>query len=616
MSEENSESDVINVSFAKVEAQLCEYCDKPFDTNKELKIHMISHNIELSEDEVAICDNCSKVFDSMESLNFHINDAHQKEDTKKVESPMNKSKDFEAAQSSPAQSKKQEVLCDKCFEFFDSKEKLNLHDRFVHQKDTKPSVAFQCKECSFSTNDIERLQFHLAILHDICFFCIETWPQHQKVASKGVFYHLKQAHNFEILCCKVCDYATTQKDSFIEHENSHTSDKFNTGQEDLQSVQNCTPEFDSETLLSPKAAEKCRESAASTPSSIGSYDLKRALNIIESRKKFNENNIAGLREENKKLADLVDEKEKLNKKHSSPKVIIVPPSSIVTRQAAKSPKGASKMIGNLENLEEKQREENRLKLAQKNERKQARALEKEKNKGTNSLFEQMQKDPILSRFNDDDWSENDVDNLTPQKTPNTTRKSSSSASSFKLSDLDSSTDGAPTPKKKAPANTVHKKIEKKSPTKPKKKIGCDEIKAKKKPFECYVCKQVFKIKSSVRLHFIKKHPDYKYDRAWVFNAKFKCFKCSTACDTYGKMMAHFEKMHPSDVCNPQKVLIGTSKKSAAALLQLKYGAPPAAIVKELKSFQKIAKKSVPTKKVIQDYECEVCKYKQLDLSIV
>ena len=110
MSEENSESDVINVSFAKVEAQLCKYCDKPFDTNKELKIHMISHNIELSEDEVAICDHCSKVFDSMESLNFHINDAHQKEDTKKVESPMNKSKDFEAAQSSPAQSKKQEML--------------------------------------------------------------------------------------------------------------------------------------------------------------------------------------------------------------------------------------------------------------------------------------------------------------------------------------------------------------------------------------------------------------------------------------------------------------------------------------------------------------------------
>ena len=117
---ESSESDISFANKKPEQAQTCEYCDKPFDTNKELKIHMISHNIELSEDEVAICDHCSKVFDSMESLNFHINDAHQKEDTKKVESPMNKSKDFEAAQSSPAQSKKQEVLCDKCFEFFDS----------------------------------------------------------------------------------------------------------------------------------------------------------------------------------------------------------------------------------------------------------------------------------------------------------------------------------------------------------------------------------------------------------------------------------------------------------------------------------------------------------------
>ena len=272
------------------------------------------------------------------------------------------------------------------------------------------------------------------------------------------------------------------------------------------------------------------------------------------------------------------------------------------------------MVGKLENLEEKQREENRLKLAQKDERKQARASEKEKNKGTNSLFEQMQKDPVLSRFNDDDWSENDVDNLTPQKTPNTTRKSSTSE--FDFSDLDPSTDGAPTPKKKVPAKTVPKKTKRKFPTKNEETVGCDAKMAKVKPFECYVCKQVFKIKTSVRLHFNKKHPDYKYDSAWVFNAKFKCFKCSTACDTYGKMMAHFEKMHPSDVCNPQKVLIGTSKKSAATLLHLKYGAPPAAIVKELKSFQKKAQKSVPTKKVIQNYECEVCKYNHLEKSNV
>ena len=70
--------------------------------------------------------------------------------------------------------------------------------------------------------------------------------------------------------------------------------------------------------------------------------MKRALNIIERSKKFNEKNIGELVEENKKLADLVEENEKLNKKRSSPRVIIVPPSSIVTRQAAKSPKGGPK----------------------------------------------------------------------------------------------------------------------------------------------------------------------------------------------------------------------------------------------------------------------------------
>ena len=126
MSEESSESDK-----KPEQAQTSDDCDKPFETIEELKIHMNFHDIELSEDEVAICDHCSQVFDSMKSLNFHINDAHKKEETKKVESPMNKtkSKDFEAAPLSPAQSKKQ-VLCEKCFEFFESKEKLNLHDRF------------------------------------------------------------------------------------------------------------------------------------------------------------------------------------------------------------------------------------------------------------------------------------------------------------------------------------------------------------------------------------------------------------------------------------------------------------------------------------------------------
>ena len=121
MSEESSESDIIKVLYANKkpeQAQTCEYCDKPFETIEELKIHMISHNIEISEDEVAICDHCTKVFDSMKSLNFHINDAHRKEETKKVESPMNKtkSKDFEAAPPSLAQSKKQ-VLCEKLTNF-------------------------------------------------------------------------------------------------------------------------------------------------------------------------------------------------------------------------------------------------------------------------------------------------------------------------------------------------------------------------------------------------------------------------------------------------------------------------------------------------------------------
>ena len=106
---------------------------------------MISHNIETIESEEVkqevICDKCCKVFESMKTLKVHVNDVHEQEETKELESPMKKKKargrppkDFEAAQPSPAQPEKQALLCDKCFECFESKEKLDLHKRINHTK--------------------------------------------------------------------------------------------------------------------------------------------------------------------------------------------------------------------------------------------------------------------------------------------------------------------------------------------------------------------------------------------------------------------------------------------------------------------------------------------------
>ena len=105
---------------------------------------MISHNIETIESEVkqeVICDKCCKVFDSMKSLKVHINDVHEKEETKELESPTKKKKtrgrppkDFEVDQPSQAQTEKQALLCDKCFECFESKERLDLHKRINHTK--------------------------------------------------------------------------------------------------------------------------------------------------------------------------------------------------------------------------------------------------------------------------------------------------------------------------------------------------------------------------------------------------------------------------------------------------------------------------------------------------
>ena len=116
------------------EPVICEFCDKFFVNEEDLKIHMIIHDAERidEEEKEVICDKCCKIFDSMKDLDIHIKDVHENERITKIQTPQ-KQQELSV--------KRQALLCEKCYECFESKETLDLHDRVFHQRDKINSIS-------------------------------------------------------------------------------------------------------------------------------------------------------------------------------------------------------------------------------------------------------------------------------------------------------------------------------------------------------------------------------------------------------------------------------------------------------------------------------------------
>ena len=424
-----------------------------------------------------------------------------------------------------------------------------------------------------------------------------------------------------------------------------------------------TPEVDSQTL-SPKIVEKSHLPDENTTTTTGNenegteseictppypkkvtessatpkceYELNKLANVTAFKEKCKkELTIDDLRNSLSKFEDAVD----YGLEKAPPRVVReVPPLSVTTRQSAKGPQ----MVGNLENLEGQKEEEKRIKLAQQLEVKQAREEKKLKQNETNDLFAQMlRQDPIIRN----------IDNLSESSVSTLIRKNSSFDSSFNGQYIDSpSTDCSLTPKKrKVPAKTVTakksptKKSEtvapnatkksptpksetlapqpnKKSPTKKPKIVGCDAKTAKIKPFQCYKCNNVFKVKTSVKGHFRMKHKENTYDSSKVLNVKFQCYNCTGAFDSYGKLMKHFEQNYPAETLDPKKIFVGKTNKSAALLLKLKYGPPPPEILKKMHGINKTVpskiKKVIKVTTQVYTFKCGDCDFRHSELDKV
>ena len=414
-----------------------------------------------------------------------------------------------------------------------------------------------------------------------------------------------------------------------------------------------TPELDSQTL-SPKIVEKTQnvpdetttaENEICTPSdppevpansaiTPNEYEMQKKANITEFKEFFQKD----IDEFKKKCAEVAE----YGLEKAPPRVVReIPPLTLTTRQSTNRPQ----IIGKLENLEAKKEEGKRIKLAQQLEMKQARAEKKQKQTKTNDLFKQiMNQDPIIRRF--DNLSESSVgtlkrkanksfdslgsvSTLSGMKTPLKSDKSDKSVLPDDLFSSSSSTETESPPKakkfQKMPETTKKSPTPKSETVAPKTKkkptiVGCDPRTAKIKPYQCYKCNSVFKVKTSVKGHFRVKHTQDTYDSSKVLNVKFQCYNCTQAFDSYGKILKHFELMYPAETLDPKKILVGKTNKSAALLLKLKYGPPPPEIVKKLHGINKNVpskiKKVIKITKQIYTFKCGDCDFKHSELDKV
>ena len=420
---------------------------------------------------------------------------------------------------------------------------------------------------------------------------------------------------------------------------------------------------DSEICTTPEPT-KVPESSAITPND---YEMQKTANIKAIQEKFKKKlNIDDLKKFLTKCEDAADAAE-YGLEKAPPRVVReVPPLSVTTRQSAHN----TKMVGTLENLEEKGAIAKKAKLAEINEKKQAKAKKLEETSSRNpleklcaqdSVFRLFEKSPqnsqidqtnnqanrsfdsfgSLSTLSDmktkvdesiltDDlsgsWSDNSSEFESP---PKKVRKHQKKPENKQLSPWLKDENGMPVKAVKPSQNTIKsaKKSAPKSASKsapkgapkgaPKSANKSANKKLNTKPVQCYKCDSVFLANANLKLHFNRCHTKEKFDVSKVEHIKYMCYNCTEDFETYSLLEKHFAQKYDPKVLNPKKVYLGDSAKRASVLLKLNLGAPPPSITKDLPKVKKPAtqktnKQTKVSLKKVHKFTCYACTYIHTD----
>ena len=400
----------------------------------------------------------------------------------------------------------------------------------------------------------------------------------------------------------------------------------------------------STSVVTPQSTALPLSVLSSTPDPV--YTTNRKENIAERKRKFFELGISGKTRKIKEI-ELPKAPPRVNR--------VVPPLNMTTRQQK------TKILGTLDNLEEKGAIAKEAKLAEYNERKKAKAKRKEQSSSRNPMEKLCAQDSVFGLF--EKSPQMGMQNSQGGKTPDQTNKSfesfgsvstlSGTGTKLKIdesvlsddlsgswSDESSETESPPKAKKakkhqKKPENKQlspwHKdengmpvkavKPSQNTPKIAKKSAKTNANKSAKKntntkPVQCYKCESVFMANANLKLHFNRCHTKEKFDVSKVQNIKFMCYNCPEEFETYSLLEKHFAQKYDPKVLNPKKVYLGDSMKRASVLLKLQLGAPPPSITKNLPKVKKPAtpKTKISIKKTIKVHKfmCYACSYNHSD----
>jgi len=186
----------------------CEKCEKKFNTQESLDMHMISS---LFERDKHVCKACSKEYKHKKDLDQHT-----------------KTHDEESSL----------VSCDECGKEFMRKSNLykhrgrkhglyNINFEKAHKVLKTEDGSFECKNCQekFAEDEWNKLDTHLVLKecqkseslnYDNLFQCQNCENAYQDKNSLQRHIKLKH-HNLKSLCCNMCDFVSAYKSSLARH---------------------------------------------------------------------------------------------------------------------------------------------------------------------------------------------------------------------------------------------------------------------------------------------------------------------------------------------------------------------------------------------------------------
>ena len=256
----------------------CDICEKTFGSNKLLKRHLVTHQLDRQKFPCKFCD---KTYKNKQGLTLHSRSVHEEMKYKCQNCfKVFKSKPSLKIHFETKHSSKPLVRCDTCNKEFAHKRYLDAHIRIAH----KISESHECTYCHKGFTIKTNLNHHIRNVHekvkrykcDLCekSFAVKYWFD----------YHLRHVHeNMKDVKCQFCDKFFTE-----DYFPTHVKLVHQNGTKGFENFKcnTCNIEFSSRITLKHHVARIHGEKALKCENCDKTFDTQNVLNTTPILKQF------------------------------------------------------------------------------------------------------------------------------------------------------------------------------------------------------------------------------------------------------------------------------------------------------------------------------------------